>query len=80
MRPPRKAGARSAPRHGLARVLSKRGLCSRSEAAKWIAEGRVRVEGRVVRDPEFPGVDGAARKAGHHPEQVANPPRHKKAL
>ena len=25
------------PRHGLARVLSKSGLCSRTEAAKWIA-------------------------------------------
>ncbi len=38
--------------HGLARVLSKRGLCSRTQAARWIAEGRVRVDGRVVRDPE----------------------------
>ncbi|KRG68172.1 pseudouridine synthase [Pseudoxanthomonas dokdonensis] len=44
----------AAPRHGLARVLSKQGLCSRSEAARWIAEGRVRVDGKVVRDPEFP--------------------------
>lgn len=40
------------PRHGLARVLSKRGLCSRSQAAQWIADGRVSVAGRVVRDPE----------------------------
>lgn len=43
-------------RYGLARVLSKRGLCSRSEAARWIAAGRVRVGGRVVRDPESPTV------------------------
>jgi 23S rRNA pseudouridine2605 synthase len=42
------------PRHGLARVLSKRGLCSRTQAAAWIGEGRVRVNGHVVRDPEFP--------------------------
>jgi 23S rRNA pseudouridine2605 synthase len=42
------------PRYGLARVLSKRGLCSRSEAARWIREGRVRVAGRIVRDPEAP--------------------------
>ena len=41
-------------RHGLARVLSKAGVCSRSEAARWIADGRVRVSGRIVRDPEFP--------------------------
>jgi 23S rRNA pseudouridine2605 synthase len=38
----------------LARVLSKRGLCSRTQAANWIREGRVRVAGRIVRDPEFP--------------------------
>lgn len=44
----------AAPRHGLARVLSKRGLCSRTQAAGWIRDGRVAVNGRVVRDPEFP--------------------------
>lgn len=42
------------PRHGLARVLSKRGLCSRSEAERLVRAGRVRVEGRIVRDPERP--------------------------
>ena len=42
---------------GLARVLSKRGVCSRSQAAVWIADGRVTVDGRVVRDPEF-GIRG----------------------
>lgn len=42
------------PRYGLARVLSKRGLCSRSEAERRIRAGEVRVGGRVVRDPEFP--------------------------
>ncbi len=41
-------------RHGLARVLSKLGLCSRSEAARWIAAGRVAVNGRIVFDAEFP--------------------------
>ena len=47
-------------RHGLARVLSKQGTCSRSEAARWIVEGRVSVDGRIVRDPEFPVVAGRA--------------------
>lgn len=42
------------PRHGLARVLSKRGLCSRTQAAAWILAGRVSVNGRCIRDPEFP--------------------------
>ena len=45
---------RTGPRHGLARVLSKYGLCSRTEAARWIAQGRVSVDGRTVRDPETP--------------------------
>lgn len=43
-----------APRHGLARVLSKLGVCSRSEAARWIAAGRVSIDARIIRDPECP--------------------------
>ena len=46
-------------RHGLARVLSKRGLCSRTEAARWIIAGRVSVAGKVVRDPEHPTLASA---------------------
>ena len=42
------------PHHGLARVLSKRGVCSRSEADRRIREGRVQLDGRVIRDPEYP--------------------------
>ncbi|WP_411850041.1 pseudouridine synthase [Stenotrophomonas sp. LGBM10] len=47
-----------AVRHGLARVLSKAGLCSRTEAARWIADGRVTVDGRVINNPEYPIIDG----------------------
>lgn len=36
----------------LARALSKLGLCSRGEAARRIAAGEVRVNGRPARDPE----------------------------
>ncbi len=36
----------------LERVLSKAGVGSRTEARKWIAEGRVRVNGHVVTDPD----------------------------
>lgn len=50
--------AAHARRLGVARILSKAGLCSRSEAATWIAAGRVRVNGRLVQDPEHP-VDTA---------------------
>lgn len=42
------------PRHGLARVLSKLGVCSRSQAEQWVRAGRVSVDGRVVRDPYHP--------------------------
>ena len=51
------------PRHGLARVLSKQGVCSRTEAAKWIVDGRVSVDGRIIRDPEFPIVRDRQRIA-----------------
>jgi 23S rRNA pseudouridine2605 synthase len=36
----------------LERVLSKAGIGSRTEARKWIGDGRVRVGGRIVRDPD----------------------------
>ena len=52
-RPPRPSAA-VAPRHGVARVISKRGIASRSEAAAWVIAGRVRVNGRAVLDPDFP--------------------------
>jgi 23S rRNA pseudouridine2605 synthase len=39
---------------GLARALSKLGYCSRSQAAKLIREGRVRLNGTTRRDPETP--------------------------
>jgi 23S rRNA pseudouridine2605 synthase len=42
----------SDPRVGLARALSKLGVCSRSQAAEWIAAGRVRLSGAVTRNPE----------------------------
>ena len=48
------SGGARGPRHGIARVLSKRGVCSRTQAAEWVRAGRVSVGGRVVRDPEFP--------------------------
>jgi 23S rRNA pseudouridine2605 synthase len=70
-------------RYGLARVLSKRGLCSRTQAAEWIRDGRVRVGGRVVCDPEFPTdpvhadivVDDAAATAAAPLYLMLNKPR-----
>ena len=48
-------------RHGVARVISKLGMGSRTQAAQWVREGRVRVNGRVARDLEFPVRQGVDR-------------------
>ncbi len=47
-------GDKQQRRIGLARVLSKHGLCSRAQAAEMIRAGRVRLNGAVRRDPETP--------------------------
>jgi 23S rRNA pseudouridine2605 synthase len=50
MKKPPPPGTR--PLKTLERVLSKAGVESRSEARRWISEGRVRVNGRVAGDPD----------------------------
>jgi 23S rRNA pseudouridine2605 synthase len=40
------------PLKTLERVLSKAGLGSRTEARKWVVAGRVKVNGRVIKDPD----------------------------
>ena len=41
--------------------MSKLGLASRTQAAQWVRDGRVRVNGTAVRDPEHPVRTGADR-------------------
>lgn len=73
----------SPPRHGLARVLSKLGACSRSQAEQWVRAGRVSLDGCVVRDPYRPvlldrqqiAVDGQPVKAAEHVHVAFNKPR-----
>lgn len=48
-------------RRGVARVISKLGLGSRTQAAEWVRAGRVRVNGRIVRDAEYAVVTGRDR-------------------
>jgi len=70
-------------RHGLARVLSRMGVCSRSEAVRRIESGRVHVNGRLVRDPELPTeaatdlieMDGVPLQARERVCIVVNKPR-----
>lgn len=70
-------------RHGLARALSKKGYCSRSQAAALVRAGRVRLNGQIVRDPERPvrlqgdrlEIDGAAVPERPKIYLVMNKPR-----
>ncbi|MDZ4048485.1 MAG: pseudouridine synthase [Pseudoxanthomonas sp.] len=70
-------------RHGVARVISKAGLCSRTQAAEWVRAGRVAVNGRPVADPEHPvrqgldrvTVDGAPLGASARVYLALNKPR-----
>ena len=79
----RRIEAPQAPRHGLARVISKLGIASRAQAARWIAEGRVSVDGRVARDAERPtdaaseriAVDGVDVHAQRRVYLMLNKPR-----
>lgn len=70
-------------RHGVARVLSKLGACSRSQAEAAVRAGRVGVDGRVVLDPEYPveterqqlSLDGVAVTAVRRVYLALNKPR-----
>lgn len=71
------------PAVSLARALSKLGLCSRSQAVGAVAEGRVRVNGTVRRDPALrvdPArdrieLDGARVEAARRVYLALNKPR-----
>jgi 23S rRNA pseudouridine2605 synthase len=70
-------------RTGLARALSKRGFCSRSQAWALVQAGRVRVNGVVRRDPEWRvdaererlEVDGQELEAARKVYLMLNKPR-----
>ena len=74
--------APSAKAHGVARVISKRGFCSRSQAENLVREGRVSLRGKIVRDPDTPArendeicVDGKHVKASEFVYFMMNKPR-----
>ena len=73
---------REAKPHGVARVISKRGFCSRSIAENLVREGRVSLRGKIVRDPETPAyendeiaIDGKNVKAAQKFYFAMNKPR-----
>ena len=68
--------------HGVARVISKRGFCSRSAAENLVREGRVSLRGKIVRDPDTPAyendeiaVDGTPVTASEFVYFAMNKPR-----
>ena len=68
--------------HGVARVISKRGFCSRSQAKNLVREGHVSLRGKIVRDPDTPArendeicVDGKPVKASEFVYFMMNKPR-----
>ena len=72
----------SAKPHGVARVISKRGYCSRSQAEALVCEGRVSLRGKIVTNPEAPTfeddeirVDGAPVIANKFIYFMMNKPR-----
>jgi 23S rRNA pseudouridine2605 synthase len=73
----------SPKRHGLARVLSKLGFCSRTQAIALVESGRVTVDGRVQRNPERPtdaareriAVDGTEVREAARVYLALNKPR-----
>lgn len=69
-------------RIGLARALSKRGICSRRAAEALIRAGRVRLDGVVARDPQAPTraasrieLDGSAPETAPRVYVLLNKPR-----
>ncbi|HEX8779141.1 MAG TPA: pseudouridine synthase [Rhodanobacter sp.] len=83
MSPARRSVTPGGKRHGVARVLSKLGVCSRSQAEAAVRAGRVGVDGRVVHDPEYPveadrqqlSLDGVAVAAARRVYLALNKPR-----
>jgi 23S rRNA pseudouridine2605 synthase len=87
--PPRRVETASSPtrprnpRYGLARVISKLGACSRTNAALYIRKGRVMVNGSVVLDPERPtdaerdriSLDGKEIRSAERIYLMLNKPR-----
>lgn len=70
-------------RTGVARALSKLGYCSRSKAFELVRAGKVRLNGKLVRDPETPvlmekdqiEVGGRQIKAAERAYLMMNKPR-----
>jgi len=59
----------------IAKLMARAGLCSRREAERWIAEGRVSVAGKVLKTPACVVRDLATVRVDGRPLPDAGPPR-----
>lgn len=72
--PPAPAGVLAEPMR-IAKALARAGLCSRRDAERWIADGRVSVNGRVLASPALDVKPGDRIEVDGKPLPAAEPPR-----
>jgi len=59
----------------IAKLMARAGLCSRRDAERWILEGRVRVDGKVLTSPAVNVPEGARVLVDGKPLPLAEPTR-----
>ena len=59
----------------IAKIMARAGLCSRRDAERWIAEGRVAVAGRIIDSPALNVADLNSIQVDGQPLPGAEPPR-----
>ena len=76
MNEPAKEGERpAAGGERIAKRLARAGLCSRRDAERWIAQGRVKVDGEVLTTPAFVVTDKSRIEVDNKPLPQAERPR-----
>jgi 23S rRNA pseudouridine2605 synthase len=73
--PPEQIAARRIAPQRIAKVLARAGLCSRRDAERWIAEGRVAVDGTVLTSPAVTVTDDSDIRVDGKPLPTAERPR-----
>src|SRR5215469_1668278 len=68
-------GAQVSEPERIAKRLARAGLCSRRDAERWIAAGRVRVDGQVLETPAFVVTDKSRIEVDGRPLPGADRPR-----
>ena len=59
----------------IAKLMARAGLCSRRDAERWIAQGRVKVDGKVLASPAVNVPEGARVLVDGKPLPVPEPAR-----